>query len=333
MNMKLDAKSKIYVIILNWNGFADTCSCLDSLLPERHSNLQLVVVDNASSDNSCAEIRNWAVGNGINLISLSRTEAESGELSNNTEGGLILIQTGANLGFAGGNNVGMRYALRRGAEYIWLLNNDTVVSPASLQPMLNAMCADHAVGIAGSCVLYYDRPQMVQTAGMKLGPFALTISHLGRGRSFPDSAVTEQREVDCVPACSLLVKKEVIADIGLIDEDYFMYHEDIDWQIKAKRAGWRIVYVPDSKILHKCGGSTKKVSYVSAYYQSRNKFLLIAKNQGILRPFLFLPLSLSYIRNVLRAYLSGERKAAWSILQGGKDFLLGRKGARNFHNG
>lgn len=319
----------VYAIILNWNGFADTCSCLDSLLPERHSNLQLVVVDNASSDNSCAEIRNWAERTGINLVSLSRADAESGELPNTAVGGLVLIQTGANLGFAGGNNVGMRYALRMGADYIWLLNNDTVVSPAPLQPMLNAMGSGHAVGITGSCVLYYDRPQVVQTAGMKLGPFALTISHLGQGRSFPDSAVTKLREVDCVPACSLLIRKEVIADIGLIDEDYFMYHEDIDWQIKARRAGWQIVYVPDSKILHKCGASTRKVSFVSAYYQSRNKFLLIAKTQGILGPLLFLPLFLSYIRNVVKAYLSGERKAALSILHGGKDFLLGRKGVRN----
>lgn len=330
MNATVGTKPDVYAIILNWNGFADTCSCLDSLIPERHSNLQIVVVDNASSDNSCAEIRNWAKKNKIQLVSLSQTDAESGALPNNTEGGLLLIQTGSNLGFAGGNNVGMRYALRMGAEYVWLLNNDTVVSPSSLQPMLNAIGSDHAVGIAGSCVLYYDRPQVVQTAGMKLGPFALTISHLGQGRSFPDSAVTKQREVDCVPACSLLVKKEVIADIGLIDEDYFMYHEDIDWQIKARRAGWRIVYVPDSKILHKCGGSTKKASFVSAYYQSRNKFLLISKTQGGLGPLLFLPLSLSFIRNVLRAYLSGESKAAWSVFQGGKDFLLGRKGARTF---
>lgn len=329
MSTKTATGPSVYVILLNWNGFVDTCSCLDSLLPERSSNLRIVVVDNDSSDASCSEILNWAERKGIVVSSLSREDAEAGSPLQNTDGGLVLIQTGSNLGFAGGNNVGMRYALRSGADYVWLLNNDTVVCPAPLQPMLDVMASDSTVGIVGGCVLYFDRPGIVQTAGMKLSPFSLRISHLGQGCAATDSTVTKMREVDCVPACMILLRKEVIEKIGFIDEDYFMYHEDIDWQIKARRGGWKIFYVPSSKILHKCGASTKKVSFVSAYYQSRNKFLLISKNQGLLAPLLFIPLFFSFIRNALKAYLAGERKAAWSILQGGKDFFLGRKGARN----
>jgi len=324
--------SKVYLIILNWNGYNDTCECLDSLQRLTFEHLQIVVVDNASSDNSLDSIETWAKRNNFETLRLDRASAGkySGKLFSSSEQTIVLIQTGKNLGFAGGNNVGIRYALQMGAEYIWLLNNDTLVDSGCVEPLLESMDSDDKIGIAGSCVIYYDKPNVIQTAGMKLSLHNLKISHLGRGKLMTDSSISQQREVDCVPACSMLVRSKLISDVGLMDEEYFMYHEDVDWQIRAKRAGWKIVYVPGSKILHKCGGSTKKSRFVSAYYQSRNKFLLIAKNEGKIAVFLMIPLVFAFIRNVIISLFTGDLMSARGIWQGGKDFFLGRTGVRNF---
>ena len=320
----------IYLIILNWNGYVDTCACLDSLRGIAPANLRVVVVDNASTNDSLSHISDWAAAKGIETLQIDRVTAESAAPTRDLQDRIVLIQTGKNLGFAGGNNVGIRYALKMGAECVWLLNNDTVVKPDSVKPLIAALYSEDSIGIVGSCILYYDRPNIVQTAGMKLGPHNLQISHLGQGKAATDISVSRQTEVACVPACSILVRRELMQDIGLMDESYFMYHEDVDWQIRAKRAGWKIVYVPGSKVLHKCGGSTKRSQFVGAYYQSRNKFILISKNEGRLAFLFMVPLGFAFIRNILVAFLSGDHKAAWGIWQGGKDFFFGRSGHREF---
>ncbi len=330
-------RAKVYLIILNWNGYKDTCDCLDSLQRLSFSHFQIVVVDNASSDNSLDNIDAWAKQNNLETVRLDRAYAENFMEapyavihSSDLKRSIVLIQTGENFGFSGGNNAGIRYALTMGAEYIWILNNDTIVDPECIDPLVESMESDGKVGIAGSCVAYYDRPNVVQTAGMKIRLHNLKISHHGQGKLITDSSVSQQREVDCVPACSMLVRSKLIRDIGLMDEDYFMYHEDVDWQVRAKRAGWKVIYVPGSKILHKCGRSTSKSRFVAAYYQSRNKFLLIAKTEGNLAALLMIPLVFAFFRNVLRALFTGDRMSAWGIWQGGKDFFLGHTGARNF---
>ena len=112
-----------------------------------------------------------------------------------------------------------------------------------------------------------------------------------------------------------------------------MYHEDIDWQIRAGKRGWIAAYAPGSKILHKCGKSTQKSKFVAAYYQSRNKFLLIAKNESKLTTQLFMvPLVIALFRNLFRALITGDWACAWGICQGGKDFFLGHLGYRNFEH-
>lgn len=318
------------MIVLNWNGYADTCACLDSLRGISFKNIRIVVVDNASTNDSPRHISDWAASKGLETLQLDRNTAESDAPAGELQDRIALIQTGKNLGFAGGNNVGIRYALKMGAACVWLLNNDTVAKPESVGPLVEALYSEDCIGIVGSCILYYDRPNIVQTAGMKLGPHNLQISHLGQGKVATDPSVTRQTEVACVPACSILIRSELMRNIGLMDEDYFMYHEDVDWQIRAKRAGWKIVYVPGSKILHKCGGSTKESQFVGAYYQSRNKFMLIAKNEGKLAFLFMVPLGFAFIRNIIRTFLSGDQKAAWGIWQGGKDFFSGRSGMREF---
>ena len=331
--------AKVYLIILNWNGYKDTCECLRSVLDISFNDLQVVVVDNASTNNSCDEIEYWAKQNGLETIRLSRELAENSEVTSYSKPGaldvgnsIFLIQTGENLGFAGGNNIGISFALRMQAEYVWILNNDTVVDPGCLEPLISVMEINSHIGIAGSRVMYYDRPNEVQTTGMRLGINYLTISHYDFGNVDANVILVQPVEVDCVAASSMLVRSKMVEEIGLMDEDYFMYHEDIDWQIRVRKHGWKVFYVPSSGILHKCGASSKKSSFVGAYYQSRNKFLLVSKNNGKFVALLMVPLTLALFRNIAIAFFKGDLTAASAIWQGGRDFFLGRIGYREFGN-
>lgn len=318
----------VAIVVLNWNGAADTIACLESLCLLKYGNFAIVVVDNASTDDSVSRLVRWGSDRRQDFARMSAEECEL--VSSKSSNRRVLIQNYSNLGFAGGNNLGIRYSLNIGAEYIWILNNDTIVSPDSLSPLVEAMSISQNVGITGSCVLYWDRPEVVQTAGMRLGWHNLRISHISQNLKLTDWPVSKQGDVDCLPACSILVNSRMVQNIGQIDESYFMYHEDVDWEISAKRAGWRILYVPSSRIWHKCGGSTKKMTFVGAYYQSRNKLRLIRKNESDLFLLLVFPLFFALVRNVIAAIARGEFRNAKYMIIGATDFFLGKKGMRAF---
>jgi GT2 family glycosyltransferase len=174
---------RVYIILVNWNGWRDTIECLESLFRLDYPDFSIIVCDNASSDDSLSHIRDWASGS-------TQAECSSGELRRLTRPPvrkplesvvlrnsdidqwkdrhpkLVLLETGANLGFAGGNNVGLSYALSRGDfHYIWLLNNDTVVEPDSLAALVARASSSDTIGICGSKILYYDSPNTVQALG------------------------------------------------------------------------------------------------------------------------------------------------------------------------
>ena len=320
---------KVWIIVLNWNGYTDTCDCLRSLGKLSYSQVQLVIVDNASSDGSWEQMAAWAQGNHYGVLSLDRVAAESSSgRPVPDEDTIVMIQSGGNLGFAGGNNVGLRYALRMGADYVWLLNNDTVVEQGSLEPLVQAVRNDPWVGFAGSLVLYHDRPGTVQSAGMRIGAHRLTIAHIGRHESMAKFGRSAPFTVDCVPGCSVLINARAIEETGLMDEGFFMYHEDVDWQVRALKLGWTVRCVPQSRIWHKCGRSAGKAPMASAYYQARNKFLLVRKHAGRLAPLLMVCLAAAALRNAIRAVLTNNWPAARGIWIAAHDFAHGRFGMR-----
>jgi GT2 family glycosyltransferase len=290
---------KVYIIILNWNGWRDTIECLESVLRLDYDSFQVIVCDNASGDNSLDWIAEWASGSLAagcsnpelqNLTSppypkpISFLRMGPGErVSLGTRGEtLFLVQTGANLGFAGGNNVGLRLALSAGdLDYAWLLNNDTVVEPGALSSLVETMQQRPDVGICGSTLLYYHSPRIVQAlGGSAYNRWTARGGHIGMGQNsddLPNSDAIEGR-MKYVVGASMLVRRPFLEQIGLMSEAYFLYCEEIDWATRA-RGKYSLAYAPQSVVYHKEGASIgssadrAKRSYSSEYYTSRSRML------------------------------------------------------------
>ena len=270
----------VCIILVNWNGRRDTLQCLESCARLTYPHVEMIVVDNGSSDDSVKWLR-------------ARFPH------------LRLIETGANLGFAAGNNAGMHAALGMGAAYIWLLNNDTVVDPASLGALVDAMRADASVGLAASKIYYQDKPGTLWYAGGYLSP--LWGWSLHRGADEPDDGQYDSlTAVDFATGCSLFARARAVQAIGPMDESYFLYWEDIDWSARARRAGWRVVYVPGSRIWHKLGASTPRGGRHARWrYEGRNRLLFYRRH----RPAALPRITLSTLLNAVYLVARGRPRA------------------------
>ena len=220
----------VYVIVLNWNGREVIGPCLASLARVTDPHLEIIVVDNASSDGS-AEI--------------ARREAPGAEL----------IVNGRNLLFAEGNNVGLRRAIERGGSLFLLLNNDTEVDPAFAARMLEALDRDPAAGIVGPKIVYDDDPKRIWYGGGGFFPFAGIPKHVNI-RMIDGSFPEHGGETLWVSGCAMLVRREVIDAVGLLDPSYRIYCEDVDFCLRARRAGWKCLYEPLARVRHKVSHSS-----------------------------------------------------------------------------
>jgi hypothetical protein len=218
----------LFVIVLNWNGAAVIGPCLDSLARVTSPNLEVIVVDNGSTDHSAAMVRErypWAE----------------------------LIENGENLLFAEGNNVGIRRALERGAQAVLLLNNDTEVDPGFAAQLLCAL-DDPLTGIAGPRIYYHDDPGRIWYGG---GGFDILGVPRHRDIRRPEGrARAGPGETAWVTGCALLARREVFEQVGLLDPSYHIYCEDVDLCLRAARAGWRIRYEPSARVWHKVSSSS-----------------------------------------------------------------------------
>ena len=214
----------IYCIVLNWNGWQDTLACLGSLMLQDYPNFMVVVVDNCSNDDSVAKIAQAYPS-------------------------VRLIETGANLGFSGGNNVGIRLALDEGADYVWLLNNDTVAPPDTASKLVAKAQAEPQAGEVGTVLHHMGSPGVVQAwGGAILYPWKFYRARL----------VTTPHKFGqntALMAASVLLRREVLKEVGLLDESFFMYYEDSDLSFRIYKAGWKLVVAEDTAVLHKEGAS------------------------------------------------------------------------------
>jgi hypothetical protein len=244
---------RVSIIILNWNRFTDTAECIESVLKIDYPNYEIVVVDNGSSDDSVQKIHD-------------RFEH------------ILLIENNNNLGYAEGNNVGIRHALKNGAEYVWVLNNDTVVDPHALTAMMDLAEKNQEIGILGSKIYYFDQPKTLWFAGATIDWKRAFSPHIGR-LEIDTGQYEIDKEVDRVTGCSMLIRKRVLEDVGLFDENYFLYAEEVDLCVRARNKGYRNYYVPKSVVYHKISISTGEDSApVYGYYNTRNFLYLIKKN-------------------------------------------------------
>lgn len=293
-------KYKIYIIILNYNGWKDTIECLESVLKIDYENYQIIVVDNASPNNSMQYMINWAEGKQeviynknsqlkhlsqpfeqkpLEYVLYTKEEALNGgekEKESKFNNPIIFIQAGENNGYAAGNNIGIKYALEKDDfEYVWLLNNDTVVLSNILQVFISNKELDKNC-LYGSTLVKYDTKK-VQCFG---GGYINGI--LGFQKYYGENFDTEnvinniklQKEIenklDYIVGASMFVSKDIFKNCGLLDEDYFLYWEETDYCFRLKSMGVKLKWSSNLVVYHKIGSSTDIKSKFTEYYSTRN---------------------------------------------------------------
>ena len=235
--------TKVEVIILTWNGKEDTIECLNSLQKVKYDNFDITIVDNASTDDS-AEI----------------IAAEFPSVK--------LIKNNMNLMYAGGNNVAIKEALKGDATHILILNNDTILHEDFLEHLVEAFNSDEKVGIVAPKINYYNNRKLIWYAGGFVNFFTGNIYHKGL-RKQDDGEYDLSNEVDYATGCCMLIKRELFEKIGLLDEAYYIYTEDVDFSFKAQAAGYKVVFEPRSLIWHKVSSAT---GGAFSFFKIKNKF-------------------------------------------------------------
>lgn len=293
--------ARVVVVVLNWNGREDTLACLRSLMNVRYANKEILVVDNGSDDGSEQAVR----------------EAYPE---------LPLIQTGRNLGFAGGNNEGIRWALEHDADHVLLLNNDTEVEPDFLEAMVDCVESSDQYGVVGAAISYYAHPDRLWAYGG--GRFDVAtgwVRHLSK--PVPEEELRTRGTVHFyVTGCTLLIRRSLLEAIGLLDTGYFHFSEDVDFCLRAEHAGFRSVVAPHARLRHKVSATTKVGSPVFLYYNLRSRLRVISRFGPPGRPR-WLPFWILWLRLWRPAVESGMAIAGWKALRRAKrDFEAGAEG-------
>ena len=246
---------RVCVVILNWNGCADTLACLESVAQLRGADHRVIVVDNGSTDGSVAAIRQ------------QHPEVD-------------LIETGKNLGFAGGNNVGIRRALESGADFLLLLNNDTEVDPGLLDAFLAAAKQRPDAGVFSAKIYFHADPQRIWYAGAAWNAGAARFDQVGEGELDDGRAdFTTLSDTAYACGCAFFVSAARLREIGLLDENFFLYFEETDWCFRARAAGYPSVWVPQARLWHKVSVSFGgEGSPLALYFLTRNRLLWARKH-------------------------------------------------------
>jgi GT2 family glycosyltransferase len=224
MTVAANSNPAVSCVVLNWNGWRDTIECLEALKKCTYPQLTVIVVDNGSTDDSAAKIRS-------------------------AHPDILLLESGRNLGFAGGNNIGIRHALAHEADCVWLLNNDTKPAPDALSALVAKALTDKRIGAVASICYYADSPSTVEAwAGARVNLW------VGYGRN----STQPQRDdwFHSLNGASMLVTRAAIEDAGMLDEAFFLYWEDTEFCLRLRKKGWRLAAAADSRVLHKVNAST-----------------------------------------------------------------------------
>lgn len=305
-------ESNIAIIILNWNGWEDTIECLESLYQINYPNYNVIILDNASEDESLKKIREYCNGKlkveseffkynhdnkPIQIFEYCIEEIEDSNIIDEFRGissnkKLILIKNDKNYGFALGNNIGIRYAETSiNPDYFLLLNNDTIVDKEFLNEMIYIAEPKNDIGFVGPIVYYYDfngQKNVINFAGGKLNIWKGRASHIGINE-LDKGQYDTITEVNYVEGSCIFFKKQILTNIGLMNPDYFMYWEELDWCYRAHKEGYKSIFAPKAKIWHKSlFSNVDSYSYNTSYYLSRNRFMFMKLNATTAQQFSFL---------------------------------------------
>jgi GT2 family glycosyltransferase len=220
----------------------------------------------------------------------------------------------ANLGYAGGSNRGIQYAMDCGAAYILLVNNDTIIADDMIQILVDVVETDPAIGIAGPAIFHYDSRDRLWYLGHQESRW------LPVPRPLWPTAGSRSMEVDYLSGCGMLIRRALVQDVGLLDERYFMYYEDADFCRRARKAGYRVVAVPKARMWHKVSRSSRKDLSGIAYIRTRNRMVFYQRHLHGPSPLLTgLYLASSIALTAARAIMQGQGALAFSLLRGWYD--------------
>jgi GT2 family glycosyltransferase len=338
-----DVEQQTYVVVLNWRGWRDTIACLESLFSSAAMPFRVVVCDNASGDGSLERIADWADGRlSVDALDhprlaclvghldsrprwqkLSRSQAEAGVFDPDAQ--LLLVDNEANLGFAAGNNVGLRLALAQpDMDCAWLLNNDTLVDPYCLANMRRELLRHGDRAVCGSMIHFFDRPEIIQAIGGNRFNNYTGVARCSEGRFTHESSIidAEQAEssVDYLSGCSMLIPRGFLEEVGLMAEDYFLYYEEIDWFTRNKNR-FSIAIAADAHLYHREGSSIgspgwqRSASSFADGHLYRSRLIFMRKHRRSCLPLCYLMAMLDVAKQLLRGQ-GGNARAVISALLG-----------------
>lgn len=219
------------IVIVNWNSFAVTANCLESLRAVKYENFTTIVVDNGSEDDSVEQFR-----------------------TNFPE--VTVLENQENRGFTGGNNTGIQYSLDQSFDYIMLLNNDTVVPADFAGKLVQRLEQDTTLGAVQPKIMYNQEREVIWNAGGIFKPFFFRFKTRGLDETDQGQYDTA-REIDWVTGCCFLTRRSIVEEIGLLDDKFFIYYEDSDWSFKIRRLGYKLFYEPAARVYHEVGMSNQ----------------------------------------------------------------------------
>ena len=298
------APSTVWCIVLAYNGIELTLECLATLRNQDYPHLHLLVVDNASTDGTAEVLRHQAPD-------------------------VELLEAPENLGYAGGNNLGMRHALANGAELLFLINNDTRLDPHCVTALVEEIQKPPICGAVGPMVYTWDNWEIISSAGGRIDWNAADAMNVGAGEI--DRGQYLPRSVDFVNGCGMMVSREAIAKVGLIDEAFFMYWEETDWCTRMRKAGLDVRFQPAAKMQHKAPLTWREQSPMTLYYMGRNRLFFFARHaSGMQRIRSLYGASRGLIHGIIQNRLERNLAASSAARRALVDGWLGRWGRRHF---
>jgi GT2 family glycosyltransferase len=325
---------RVYVIVINWNGEDDTISCLQALLDVDYDDMHVVISDNGSRPESLQAMRDWAVQNGLRLSPRAEAPRENSHASIRS---LCLIENGKNLGFTGANTAGIAYALQNNAAYVLFLNNDAIATRPFLRRMVDVAERNPDLGVLG-CKTFYARAE--PATGMhriwSLGGYDYVCGNpMNRGRNQRDQpGWTGVVENELICGCCMLIRRAVIDDIGVQDDDLFFAIDDVEYSLRAARAGWRNALVLDAAIYHEGSASMAGRTGLQLYYLFRNTYYFRTKYFPWYHNIIFFAHHLTryFVIGGAAKALRGAGHANRGMVWGIGDFLAGRMGECSHHS-
>jgi len=293
----------VCTILVNWNGRDDTLACLESLREESFPRNQIIVVDNGSADDSVA------------AITAAYPEVE-------------VIATGSNLGFTGGSNVGINRALERGANYVFLLNNDTTVEAGAIDALVAAAEANPMAGLLTPVIYYFDHPEKPWFAGSQID---LRQGKALHANAAPPGRMDPPKVIPWASGCAMLIPAQLVKQLGGFDDRFFLNWEDVDLSLRIQSAGFEILLVPSARIYHRVGKSFAAATGPGEYYRVRNNLLFVRLHCGSSYWLSWLRIISRNIRTVTGRVVRGEPSSAYFICLAVLHALAGRYGRADLH--